>query len=98
MSTQTEMEFSQPSKVESKIEIDFWTGMKLLGVMRTGKQLRTHLVTGGLLLSFGMVTIFTSPFELTGVGNFWLYKIVSVQKRQGYSSDLKMPTSDINQS
>ena len=75
MSTQTEMEFSQPSKVESKIEIDFWTGMKLLGVMRTGKQLRTHLVTGGLLLSFGMVTIFTSPFEPTGVGSFWLYKI-----------------------
>ena len=70
------MEFSQPSKVESKIEIDFWTGMKLLGVMRTGKQLRTHSVTGGLLISFGIVAIWTSPFDPTAVGNFCFLKII----------------------
>ena len=52
-----------PVKVQSTIEIDFWTGMKLLGVMRTGKQIRTHLLTGGLLLAFGIVLTIISPFE-----------------------------------
>ena len=61
-SKQSEMDCTM-SKVQSTIEIDFWTGMKLLGVMRTGKQIRTHFVTGTLLLVFGVLTMVMSQFE-----------------------------------
>ena len=61
-SKQSETDCSM-SKVQSTIEIDFWTGMKLLGVMRTGKQIRTHFVTGTLLLVFGVLTMVMSQFE-----------------------------------
>ena len=49
--------------MQSKIKIDFWHGMREQGVMQTGKHIRTHLLTGSLLLTFGTIATMNSPID-----------------------------------
>ena len=40
-----------------------YLGMALLGTINTGKQGRTHIFTGAVILAGGILAIITGPFE-----------------------------------
>ena len=50
-------------ETQTTIKIDFWEGMHALGVIQTGKHVRTHLLTGSLLFTFGTITTILSPLS-----------------------------------
>ena len=49
--------------MQSIIKIDFWQGMRVQGVIQTGKTIRTHLLTGSLLVTFGTIATLNSPLD-----------------------------------
>ena len=51
------------SDVKELFTIRDYLGMALLGTINTGKQGRTHIFTGTVILAGGILAILTGPFE-----------------------------------
>lgn len=49
--------------VKELVTFRVYLGMALLGTINTGKQGRTHIFTGSVILAGGILAILTGPFE-----------------------------------